>query len=292
MSETAVPVANARNTIGEGPRWHSGERALYWVDFIDNQHICRWSPSTQQLEKHEVPAPITALGFRRNGGLVVAAQGLLSTYEIGSGAVRPLATVEQGAPMRLNDGATDARGRFWVGSMNASTPETPQGSLYRCTADGAVTRMDTGFTVSNGLGWSPDAKTFYFVDTFRYVLHAYDFDAEAGTISNRRDFARFDPSEGTPDGLTVDAKGHVWIALWGGWKVIRLTPDGRREREIRLPVSNPTACTFGGDNLDELYITTARLALSPEELDNQPLAGDLFVARPGVCGQNEPWFGD
>jgi sugar lactone lactonase YvrE len=151
--------------------------------------------------------------------------------------------------------------------------------------------MDTGFTVSNGLGWAPDQKTFYFTDTFRRIIYAYDFAAQAGAISNRRVFARIDAADGLPDGLAVDAEGHVLSALWGGWKIIRFDPDGKRERVIEFPVANPTACTFGGQNLDELYVTTARLGLSAADIEKQPLAGDLFRVRLGIQGQEEPFFG-
>jgi sugar lactone lactonase YvrE len=163
--------------------------------------------------------------------------------------------------------------------------------LFRFDADGSVHTMDSGFTVSNGLGWSPDQRTFYFIDTFRRAILAYDYSATAGTISNRRVFARTGESDGYPDGMAVDAEGHVLVAFWGGWKIIRYDPDGKAEREIRFPVANPTACAFGGKDLNELYVTTARLGLTPEQLGEQPLAGDLFRVRLEFQGQQEPPFG-
>jgi sugar lactone lactonase YvrE len=193
--------------------------------------------------------------------------------------------------MRLNDGSVDANGRFWIGSMNSEKQEEPHGSLYRFDSDGSVHTMDSGFTVSNGLGWSPDQRTFYFIDTFRRVIHAYDYAATTGSIGNRRVFAQTIESDGFPDGLAVDSEGHVLVAFWGGWKIIRYDPDGKQEREIRFPVANPTACAFGGRDRDELYVTTARLGLTQEQLAEQPMAGDLFRVRLNVQGQEEPFFG-
>ena len=284
-------VAKACNVIGEGPRWNAAEQRLYWVDFIEKQNIHSWHPATQELRTYPTEAPVTALGFRRSGDLIVATGGQIATYSLASQKLSSFTCLDDRPGMRLNDGAVDADGRFWVGSMHSEKQDEPHGSLYRFDADGSVHKMDSGFTVSNGLGWSPDRRTFYFIDTFRRVIYAYDFSAAAGTIGNRRVFARTVESDGYPDGLAVDAEGHVLVAFWGGWKVVRYDPDGKPEREIRFPVANPTACAFGGRDLDELYVTTARLALTPDELANQPLAGDLFRVRLNVRGQEEPLFG-
>jgi sugar lactone lactonase YvrE len=284
-------VAGVGNVIGEGPRWNSAEQRLYWVDFIDNQNIHSWHPASQELLTYPTAAPVTALGFRRAGGLIVATGGQIAHFDLGFNTLSSFMSLEDKPAMRLNDGAVDANGRFWVGSMNFQTPEEPHGSLYRFDRDGSIRTMDTGFTVSNGLGWSPDQRTFYFVDTFRRVVYAYDFSATNGSISNRRVFARTDQADGLPDGLTVDSEGHVFVAFWGGWKIIRYDPDGRQEREIRFPVANPTACAFGGRNLDELYVTTARLGMSSQEIAQQPQAGDLFRVRLTIQGQKEGLFG-
>ena len=284
-------VAKVCNVIGEGPRWNAAEQRLYWVDFIENQNIHSWHPATQELRTFRTPAPVSALGFRRTGDLIVATGGQIAMFNLATQKLSSFTTLETQPGMRLNDGAVDAGGRFWVGSMHSEKQDEPHGSLYRFDADGSVHRMDTGFTVSNGLGWSPDQRTFYFIDTFRRVIYAYDFSAATGAIGKRRVFARTGEADGYPDGLAVDAEGHVLVAFWGGWKVIRYDPDGKQEREIRFPVANPTACAFGGPDRDELYVTTARLGLEAEELAKQPLAGDLFRVRLNVQGQEEPYFG-
>jgi sugar lactone lactonase YvrE len=284
-------IAKARNVIGEGPRWNAAQQRLYWVDFIDNQNIHSWDPATQELRTYETAAPVTALGFRRKGDLIVATRGQIATFNLATRKLNSFTSVDDRPSMRLNDGAVDANGRFWVGSMNSEHQQEPHGSLYRFDSDGRVHTMDSGFTVSNGLGWSPDQRTFYFIDTFRRVILAYDYSAAAGSIGNRRVFAQTVEADGYPDGLAVDAEGHVLVAFWGGWKIIRYDPDGKQEREIRFPVANPTACAFGGRDLDELYVTTARLGLTKEQLEEQPMAGDLFRVRLEVQGQEEPLFG-
>ena len=284
-------VVKVGNVIGEGPRWNGSEQRLYWVDFIDNQNIHSWQPAKQELKTYRTPAPVTALGFKRSGDLIVATGGQIATYNLATESLNAFTLVDDRPGMRLNDGAVDAQGRFWVGSMHSTKHDEPHGSLYRFDPDGTLHTMDTGITVSNGLGWSPDGKTFYFIDTFRRVIYAYDYSAAAGTISNRRDFVRTLEADGYPDGLAVDAEGHVLVAFWGGWKVVRYDPDGKAEREIRFPVANPTACAFGGQELDELYVTSARLALPADQLVAQPMAGDLFRVRLNVQGQREPYFG-
>lgn len=284
-------VAKVCNVIGEGPRWNAAEQRLYWVDFIENQNIHSWHPATQELRTHRTDAPVTALGFRRTGDLIVATGGQIATFSVTTGRLSGFTPVDERPSMRLNDGAVDAAGRFWVGSMHSEKQSEPHGSLYRWDPDGTLHTMDTGITVSNGLGWSPDHRTFYFIDTFRRVVYAYDYSSAMGTIGNRRVFVRTVEADGYPDGLAVDAEGHVLVAFWGGWKIVRYDPDGKQEREIRFPVANPTACAFGGPDLDELYVTTARLALTPAQLAEQPMAGDLFRVRLNVRGQKEPLFG-
>ena len=160
-------IVTARNVIGEGPRWNAAEQRLYWVDFIENQNIHSWHPAMQDLRTYGTELPVTALGFRRTGDLIVATRGQIATFDLATGELSSFASVVSGPSLRLNDGAVDPRGRFWVGSMDSDRQQEPHGSLFRFDADGTVHTMDSGFTVSNGLGWSPDQRTFYFIDTFR-----------------------------------------------------------------------------------------------------------------------------
>ncbi len=284
-------VLEVGNVIGEGPIWHSQEESLYWVDFVEHHQILRFSLQTRRLEVFETGIPVMALGIRKAGGFIAATGKGLATWDpqrkVFETVCNPLAGRDG---FRFNDAATDSRGRFWVGTLNEANPKGPDGELYCLQADGSCQVMDKNITVANGTGWSPDRKIMYFTDTFRYTVYAYDYDAAAGTIANRRTFVQTSPDAGLPDGLTVDSEGFVWSAFWGGWKVVRYNPEGKVDREYRVPVPNPSSCAFGGKRLDELYITTAYLGLSQEEKDRSPQSGDLFCLKAGIVGMDEPRF--
>ena len=284
-------VLEVRNVIGEGPIWHSQEGSLYWVNFIDQYQILRFTPQTNRLEVFETGMPVMALGVRKAGGFIAATAKGIATWDTQRKTFEPLCDPLAGrAGIRFNDAATDSRGRFWVGTLNDANPHGPDGELFCVQGDGSCPVMDQNITVANGIGWSPDRKVMYLTDSFRYSIYAYDYAAEPGTIANRRTFVETSPDAGIPDGLTVDSEGFVWSAFWGGWKVVRYRPDGKPDREYRLPVPNPTSCTFGGKRLDELYITSANLGLSQEENKQHPQSGDLFCLRAGIAGMDEPRF--
>jgi sugar lactone lactonase YvrE len=279
-------VLASGDKLGEGPIWHPGEQALYWVD-IEGHLVQRYSPAEGKHDTYDVGLPPTALGFRATGGLIMATARGLATWTPGVGSPRFVTDPEAGKPdARFNDGAVDPQGRFWAGTMS----ETPTSCLYRLDPDGSLYTMETGIQISNGIGWSPGGETMYYTDSPRRAIYAYDFEASSGALANRRIFVRTPEGEGVPDGLTVDSDGFVWSARWGGWRIMRYDPKGRVEREIHLPVACPTSCTFGGEGLDELYITSAWTALSEQEREEQPQAGDLFRIRTGVKGQQESLF--
>jgi sugar lactone lactonase YvrE len=196
-----------------------------------------------------------------------------------------LAAAEADRPgNRMNDGACDAAGRFWAGTM--ALDERPHaGALYRLDPDLTVHTMLTEVTISNGIDWSLDGRRMYYVDTPTRRIDVFDFDVAAGAIANRRTFVEVPADAGLPDGLTVDAAGFVWVALWGGAALRRYGADGTLERVVPLPVTHPTSCAFGGAALDELYVTSARIALTAEERKRQPQAGGVFRVRPGVAGR-------
>jgi sugar lactone lactonase YvrE len=287
----AQHVLGVKHALGEGPLWNAEEQALYWVD-IPNCRVCRFYPATGVHECFDVDQRITALGLRASGGLIVTAAKGFASWDPQTQALDLISAPEEveNPHVRFNDAAVDRKGRFWAGTMNEVDPAAADGCLYRLDPDGACHRVETGFTISNGVGWSPDNGTMYFTDSSRRVILAYDYDLETGAITHRRPFVHVPEEQGVPDGLTVDSEGFVWSAHWGGWKVTRYNPHGDVDREIRLPAQNVTSCAFGGENLDELYITTARFGLSEAEQAGQPLAGDLFRASVGVTGLAEPKF--
>lgn len=286
----AEHVIAVKNELGEGPLWDPREQSLYWVD-IQNHRIHRFHPAKDEHKSFGVGRRVTALGLRAVGGLVVTTDKGFAFWNPQTQLLDLIAALEEEIPhTRFNDGAVDRRGRFWAGTMNEAEPAATDGSLYRLEADRTLRRVASGFTICNGLGWSPDNKTLYFTDTLRRVILAYDYDLASGAIANQRPFIRVPEEEGFPDGLTVDIEGFVWSAHWGGWKVTRYDPNGRIDLEVQVPAQNVTSCAFGGENLGHLYITTARLTLSEKERKNQPLAGDLFRIEVGVKGMTEPKF--
>jgi sugar lactone lactonase YvrE len=188
------------------------------------------------------------------------------------------------AENRFNDAALDPAGRLWAGTM--SRRRTPgAAALYRVSADGALERAIAGATISNGLDWNLDFDLLYYIDSTTQQIDAIAFDLDRGRLGARRRFAAIDPGDGLPDGLTVDAEGGVWLALFGGGAVRRYLPDGRLDAVIRLPVTNPTSLAFGGADLSDLYITSAKHRLTPEQLAREPFAGSVLRLRPGVRGR-------
>jgi sugar lactone lactonase YvrE len=284
-------VLEVHNVIGEGPVWHSQEGCLYWVNFIGQYQILRFSPQTQRLEVFETGMPVMALGIRKTGDFIAATAKGIANWNIQRGSFEQFCDPLAGRTgIRFNDAATDSQGRFWVGTLNDANPKGPDGELFCIQGDDSCRLMDKNITVANGIGWSPDRTIMYFTDSFRYCIYAYNYSAESGTIANRRIFVQTSPDGGLPDGLTVDTEGFVWSAYCGGWRVVRYNPEGKVDREYRLPVANPTSCAFGGERLDELYITSANLGLSEEDKRKHPQSGDLFCLRAGITGMDEPRF--
>jgi sugar lactone lactonase YvrE len=289
MDEVEHVLAVA-NPLGEGPLWHAEEGVLYWVE-IEDQKVFRFDPATGQCETFAVEPAITALAVCTSGGFLATVTNGLAFWNVQAQELTLISNPEADKPAnRFNDGAADRQGRFWAGTLNKVQFDAPDGSLYCLSPDQSIRRMATGIAECNGIGWSPDSTTLYLTETMRRVIWAYDFDPSGGAISNRRPFAEISQANVYPDGLAVDSEGFVWSAQWGGWNVTRYDPTGNIDRVIQLPVKQVTNCAFGGANLDELYITTARTGLSPEEITKQPWAGDLFRARLGIKGMLEPKF--
>jgi sugar lactone lactonase YvrE len=284
-------VVREEAIVGESPVWCPVEKALYWVD-ITGQKIHRFHPSTGVNDTFQLPERITALALREKGGLVLSLKKDFALYDLQSQQLTYLGNPEPDKPdNRFNDAKCDPQGRFWGGTMGDVHWDAPTGALYRLDPDGSITCHQRDVICANGMGWSPDHRTMYFTESFRYAIYAYDFEAKAGTLSNRRVFATIDKASGAfPDGLTVDAEGHVWSVHNAVGKVVRYTPDGQVEREVVLPVPRPCGCIFGGEKLDTLYITTARETLTPEQIAKYPLSGSLFAAVPSVRGIAEPLF--
>jgi L-arabinonolactonase len=279
----AVCVVDCKNQLAEGPLWDPIERSLFWVD-IPAGLVQRFDPASGARAAWTLPEGVGALALREKGGLVVALASGFALFDPASGALRRLASPEAGLPdNRMNDGKCDRRGRFWAGTMNAGA-DMFAGSLYRLDADLSFRSMAGGIGISNGPAWSPDDLVFYFADSRRRLIYAYDFDLATGAIANRRVFADCSHEPFEPDGATIDEEGCLWSAQWNGWRIVRYTPDGGVDRIVEMPVQRPTSCMFGGPNLGTLYVTSARIGLTDEELAAQPQAGGVFALDVGVRG--------
>lgn len=278
-------IADVACLLGEGPVWVEREQALYWVDIVSGTLFRHREGATESLP---VAQTLCSLVPRAGGGYVGGSlRGLVTVSP--DWEIAPLVDPEPDQPRnRFNDGKVDRAGRFWAGTMDR-TEQGATGALYRLDPDFACTRIDSGYTVTNGPAFSPDGAVLYHTDSGRQTIYAFDCDA-AGRTGNRRVFAQFGEGDGYPDGMTVDAEGCLWVAFWDGWCLRRLSPHGERLLELPVPVQRPTSCAFGGERLDRLFITSARRDLSAEDLARQPQAGGLFVTEPGVRGLAERPF--
>jgi sugar lactone lactonase YvrE len=273
-------LVDAHAVIGEGPVWDADRGVLLWVD-IAGRLIHEFDPRTGRDTTSSVPLMVGAISLRRSGGLVMAMEDGFWVSERGLSGLRRIAPVEADSPRnRMNDGKSDSRGRFWAGTMGRDDgPDA--GALYRLDPKGRVRTMVSPVGLSNGLGWSPDDRRMYYVDSLAHRLDVLDYEAEEGLISNRTTLVEVPRALGIPDGLCVDAEGFIWLAIFGAGEVRRYSPTGALDRTVRLPVSKVTCPAFGGEQLDELYITSAAEGLS---LEQEPHAGGLFRHRPGVRG--------
>ncbi len=267
--------------LGEGPRWDAASATLLWVD-IPAKLVHRYDPATGTDTTQQVADVVSLALPRRQGGVVVGLPDGL--HLLGDRRSRRFVAIEpERADTRTNDGACDRAGRLWVGTM-ALDERSPVAALYRVDPDLSVTTVLTGTTISNGLGWSPSGRRFYFIDSPTRRVDVFDLDPATGALEDRRPFAAVEVAGAVPDGLAVDAEGGVWVALHGGWGLNRYTPDGELAAEVRLPMARVTSCCFGGAELRDLYVTTRREGLSPAQAVEQPLAGALLRLDPGVAG--------
>ena len=277
-------VLDAKAELGEGPVWDPVAACLYFVD-IELGLVHRYDPETRTSRALRIGTLVGAVALTCSGDLLLAVHDGFVRFDPCTGLTRRIADVESDRPdQRMNDGKCDPGGRFWAGTM-AIDERRGAGALYRLDADGRVHAMLDRVTISNGLDWSDDGRLMYYVDTPTASIDVFDFDVAEGTIANRRSLARVEAGAGWPDGLTLDADGYLWVALWSGGAIRRYAPDGTLDRVVPVPVSHPTSCAFGGRDLGDLYVTTAATALTPDARLREPLAGGLFCCRPGVRGR-------
>ena len=278
-------VLDAKAMLGEGPAWDAKTQTLYWLDIL-GMRVYAGTRTLAQLEEF-----IGCLAPCKNGHLILGTRCRLIDLEPDSGRLKTLASLDSEPPTnRINDGKCDSAGKFLMGTMDMNEKE-PTGTLYSFNGK-TVTALFSGVIVSNGLAWSPDHKTLYYIDTPSREVKAFDYDTTTGKIARLRIVIHVDEALGWPDGMTSDMDGNLWIAMWGGAQVTKWNPDtGELLAQIPVPALNTSACVFGGRDLNELYVTSARKGLSDRELLKYPLSGGLFKVLTNTKGMKTFEFG-
>lgn len=286
----AVLAYEIKAELGEGAYWNHLTQTFYWVD-IEGKKLYIFDPATQKNRSFDTPSRIGTVVPANSTEAMVALEDGIHILNTDDGSLMMYAEIESKiADNRMNDGKCDPAGRLWVGSMHMPQ-STANGSVYMIDGKGSYKVMIDSVTISNGIVWTKDAKTMYYIDTPTGYVRAYDYDNVTGFISNERKVIEVPESIGFPDGMAIDNEDKLWVGLWNGNKVARYDPlTGKMMSSIDVPAHNVTACAFGGPNLDTLYITTASIDMTDAELDSMPFSGSLFKAVPGVQGVQSAQF--
>jgi sugar lactone lactonase YvrE len=290
ITATAELEFKVRALLGEGAFWNHRSQEFYWVDIL-GKSLNIYNPSNKSNRKFPLPYRIGTVVPQTDSTAVVALDNGIYILNTNNRLLTLLSNVEENIPTnRFNDGKCDPSGNLWVGSMRLD--ETiPAASLYKVAPDGTTTKMLENITISNGIVWTKDGTTMYYIDTPTGKIRAYDFNKENSTISNERTVVEVDPDDGFPDGMAIDEEDMLWVGLWNGNAVGRYDPKtGELIEKIEVPAHNVTSCAFGGPNLDILYITTAKVDMTEEETAKYPLAGSIFSVKPGVKGVKSMFF--
>jgi sugar lactone lactonase YvrE len=281
--ETLEIAVDIKATLGEGPCWHQDR--LYWIDIIEGKvHI--HDPIKKSNQVFDVGEMIGTIAPRASGGMMISLANAFAFFDEKTGQIDKFCPIEHDQPEnRFNDGKCSPEGRFWCGSMEHAEA-TPKGTLYVLNSDHSFRPMRQDVMVSNGMAWTQDGKTMYYTDSGTKRVDAYDYHPETGELSNMRTVIRLGEEDGFPDGLTIDKEGMIWLAQWGAWCVCRYNPaTGERLQKIDVPAAHTSACTFGGEDMSTLYITTARARISESELQGpQNKAGSLFSFKTDTQG--------
>ena len=289
---TAELELKIKADLGEGAIWNYKTQELYWVDIIGKQ-LNIYNPLTKKNRSFNTPSAIsTVVPFTSEVAIVALVDGIYK-INLQSGELRVLSDVEAEMTWnRFNDGKCDPNGNLWVGSMHYDQNK-PLASVYRIEENGKTTKMIDSVTISNGIVWTKDSKTMYYIDTPTANIMAYDYDIENSTISNGRVVVKVSEEDGFPDGMAIDENDMLWVGMWNGNAIANYNPKtGKIISKVKVPAHNITSCAFGGENLDILYITTSSLDMTDDEKKKYPLAGSIFKVKPGVKGVKSPFFGN
>jgi|TARA_B100000809_G_C15120230_1_gene524000 sugar lactone lactonase YvrE len=278
-------ILDARATLGEGALWDVDRHALWWVDIEQGQVHC-FDPDSNTNQTYDVGQRVGTVVTRASGGLMLAVENGFASFDLETSALQIVGDPESDQPgNRFNDGKCDPAGRFWAGTMSMGDARAADGALYCLNTAGQIQKHLDGVRVSNGLVWTADRSTMYYIDSRTRRVDAFDYENGTGQITNRRPVVEVEPELGGPDGMAIDTDDNVWVALFRGSAVACFDPrNGKQLARIGLPASRVTSCAFGGPNLQDLYITTARIGLSEDEQRAQPHAGGVFCARVEARG--------
>ena len=280
-------IIESQAVLGECPCWHQEQQLLYWIDVLKKQfHI--YDPKTKQDRTINVGELVGSFVPKSKNEVILGLESGFASLNLETEAIKLLTPLEDGFPLkRFNDGKCDRTGRFFAGRIVVEDDERKDGSgsFYSLNGQLKARKLLDGWNTPNGMGWSLDYSTIYLIDSPTKKVFAFDYDLATGNISNRRVAVTIPDTEGYPDGMTVDTEGTIWVALWAGYKVTRWNPHtGELLQSISLPAPNVTSCTFGGANLNVLYITTARKDMDEAALSRYPQAGGIFSVQTDVTG--------
>lgn len=270
--------------LGESPFWHAKRQSFFWVD-IEKGELYEFHLVLKKTTKRKFNQRLSLVVEGQGDYLILALDRKIARYDLETEKLTWLIEVEEDQPLnRFNDGACDADGRLWIGTMSTKiTPES--GALYKITSDLSPEKMLGKITISNGMAWTSDNETFYYIDSPTQEIRAYQFDLETGEINFDRTVIRVPKEWGTPDGMCLDQEGKLWVAHYGGFGVYCWDPEnGKLLKKIALPAPHVTSCVFGGENLDHLLITTARENLTEAQLQEYPESGDVFLVKTNTQG--------
>ncbi|MDO7846586.1 SMP-30/gluconolactonase/LRE family protein [Hymenobacter sp. M29] len=286
----ATSILHAQAPLGEGALWNPLTERLYWVD-IEGRALHVFDPATGDDRRYPVGKRIGTVVPLRNGNALVALQTGIHEIDLTTGHLTRLADPITDQYLRFNDGKCDPAGRFWVGTFDLML-RPHAGTLYRFDPDGSMHVMLRRITNSNGIAWSLDQATMYYIDTPTLAVQAFDYDNRTGSIANPRVVVRIPEGTGGPDGMTIDTEGMLWVALWGAGALHRYDPaTGALLQAITVPAPFTSSCAFGGPGLATLFITSARGGLTAAQLREFPLSGNVFAVQPGVAGVPACFFG-
>ncbi len=289
---TITAVGDVKMVLGEGPVWNAHDERLYMIDCVGSQ-MAAYAPKTGQTEVWTLPEYPGSYAFMPNGDVVMAFRRKVACVRLGQGKAEIVAEINSGIDFeveRINDGASDAQGRFWFGTMDRRL-KNPIGHLYCLGLDRRVSVQGEGIVLSNGIAWNKEQTILYHCDSGPGVIYAYDYDAVQGTASNQRIFARLREGHSSPDGCVLDAQGGLWVVEVGAGRLVRYNPDGTIERRLDVPVTRPTALAFGGPDMATLFMTSMHYDLTEAQQQAQPDAGRLFaITGTGVSGIPRPLY--